>query len=358
MSFRDRGILDLVSERVFTPATELCAAFYEQVVRPLLAGRPHSAALLGWGSDVLGYDTERSTDHGWGPRLLVILGPDADVGRISRSLDTNLPEEFRGWPVRYGWDLVPATHRVTVTTLPTWSVEHLGVDATSGMSTLNWLMTPQQRLLGVVAGAVYSDDSRALSDFRDSLAWYPDQVWRWVLACQWRRLAQEEAFVSRTAEVGDELGSAVTAARQVRDMMRLALLLDRAYAPYQKWLGTAFARLRHHDDLPTHLTDALNARDITRREYALAEAYTALADRHNNAGLTVRIEPSIGNYFQRPARVLMADRFADSCLATVTDPDLIGLPLIGTIDQAADCTDLLDSPDDSRRLVQLYERRT
>jgi hypothetical protein len=358
MSFRDRGILDLVSERVFTPATELCAAFYEQVVRPLLAGRPHSAALLGWGSDVLGYDTERSTDHGWGPRLLVILGPDADVGRISRSLDTNLPEEFRGWPVRYGWDLVPATHRVTVTTLPTWSVEHLGVDATSGMSTLNWLMTPQQRLLGVVAGAVYSDDSRALSDFRDSLAWYPDQVWRWVLACQWRRLAQEEAFVSRTAEVGDELGSAVTAARQVRDMMRLALLLDRAYAPYQKWLGTAFARLRHHDDLPTHLTDALNARDITRREYALAEAYTALADRHNNAGLTVRIEPSIGNYFQRPARVLMADRFADSCLATVTDPDLIGLPLIGTIDQAADCTDLLDSPDDCRRLVQLYERRT
>jgi hypothetical protein len=347
-----------VPEQVFTPATELCAAFYEQAVRPLLAGRPHSAALLGWGSDVLGYDTERSTDHGWGPRLLVILGPDADVERVSRHLDTDLPEEFRGWPVRYGWDLVPATHHVTVMTLPTWSVEHLGVDATSGMSTLDWLLTPQQRLLGVVAGAVYADDSRTLSDLRDSLSWYPDQVWRWVLACQWRRLAQEEAFVARTGEVGDELGSAVTAARQVRDMMRLALLLDRAYAPYQKWLGTAFARLRHTNDLPTHLTAALNARDTTRREDALAEAYTALADRHNKAGLTERIEPSIGNYFQRPARVLMADRFVDSCLATVTDPDLIGLPLIGTIDQAVDSTDLLDSPDDSRRLVHLYERRT
>jgi hypothetical protein len=358
MSFRDRGILDLVPEQVFTPATELCAAFYEQAVRPLLAGRPHSAALLGWGSDVLGYDTERSTDHGWGPRLLVFLGPDADVEDVSRTVDTDLPEEFRGWPVRYGWDLVPATHRVNVTTLPAWSLEHLGVDATSGMSTLDWLLTPQQRLLGVVAGAVYADDSRNLSRLRDSLAWYPDQVWRWVLACQWRRLAQEEAFVARTAEVGDELGSAVTAARQVRDMMRLAMLLDRVYAPYQKWLGTAFARLRHTDDLPAHLRDTLNARDITRREEALAGAYTALANRHNNAGLTERIEPSIGNYFQRPARVLMADRFADSCLATVTDPDLVGLPLIGTIDQAVDSTDLLDSPDDSRRLIQLYERRT
>lgn len=111
---------------------------------------------------MLGYDTERSTDHGWGPRLL-----------------------------------------------------------------------------GVVAGAVPADDSGALSELRQGLSWYPDQVWRWLLACQWHRLAQEEAFVTRTAEVGDETGSAVTAARLTRDMMRLALLLDRRYAPYQKWLGTA-----------------------------------------------------------------------------------------------------------------------
>ena len=252
MPLGDRGIVDLVSERAFLPATELCGAFYAEVVRPLLAGRPHSAALLGWGSDVLGYDTERSTDHGWGPRLLVILGQGADAERVSRQLDNDLPELFRGWPVRFGWDLVPSTHHVTVTTLPRWSREHLGMDATRGMSTLDWLLTPQQRLLGVVSGAVYADDSGALTALRDSLSWYPDQVWRWVLACQWRRLAQEEAFVARTAEVGDELGSAVTAARQVRDMMRLALLLDQTYAPYQKWLGTAFARLSHTDGLPTH----------------------------------------------------------------------------------------------------------
>jgi hypothetical protein len=48
----------------------------------------------------------------------------------------------------------------------------------------------------------------------ERLGWYPDQVWRWLLACQWHRLAQEEAFVARTAEVGDDLGSVVTAGRQ------------------------------------------------------------------------------------------------------------------------------------------------
>src|SRR4029450_2280481 len=53
----------------FVPGVELSRAFYEEVVAPLLAGEQHAAALLGTGSDVLGYDTVRSTHHGWGPRL-------------------------------------------------------------------------------------------------------------------------------------------------------------------------------------------------------------------------------------------------------------------------------------------------
>jgi hypothetical protein len=342
-----------MSERSFIPGRELSGAFYEEAVRPLLAGCPHSAALLGWGSDVLGYDTERSTDHGWGPRLLVLVD-QADVERVSGLLDDQLPELFRGWPVRYGWDQVPSTHHVTVKTLSTWIVGELGVDPTVGMSSVDWLLAPQQRLLGVVSGAVYADDSGALSELRSSLSWYPDQVWRWLLACQWRRLAQEEAFVARTAEVGDELGSAITAVRLVREAMRLGMMMDRTYAPYQKWLGTAFSRLSHPDGLPGHLTDVVNASDINSREDALAEVYALLGERHNDTGLTERIDPTVGDYFQRPARVLMADRFTDACLATVSDPDLRRLPLLGSIDQAVDNTDLLQSPEHCRRLANLY----
>jgi hypothetical protein len=152
-----------MSERSFIPATELCGAFYHEAVRPILAGRPHSAALLGWGSDVLGYDTERSTDYGWGPRLLIIMAR-ADVEVVSRLLDDKLPELFRGWPVRYGWDTVSSSssHHVTVTTLPTWTIEQLGVDATIGMSSVDWLLAPQQRLLGCVAG-VHGHDKVALA---------------------------------------------------------------------------------------------------------------------------------------------------------------------------------------------------
>jgi len=344
-----------VSGRSFFPAAQLSGAFYTEAVHPLLEGWPHAAGLLGWGSDVLGYDTDRSTDHGWGPRLVVFLDSEDGIEELKGLLTARLPERFRGWPVRFGWDAVEVTHHVTVTTLPSWLVDQLGVDATAGMSVLDWLLTPQQRLLGVVAGAVYADDSGALTELRQALCWYPDQVWRWLLVCQWVRLAQEEAFVARTAEVGDEIGSAVTAARLVREMMRLALLLERRYAPYQKWLGTAFTRGRHPDGLPGHLAGALHAPDVTARESALAEAYTALARRYNDRGLTKPVDPSITTYHSRPARVLMAGRFAEACLASVTDPVLRALPLVGAVDQACDSTDVLENPRTYRRLAGLYQ---
>src|SRR3954451_19448807 len=151
-----------VPEPPFVSARELCGAFYGEVVRPLLDRHAHAAALLGWGSDVLGYDTPRSTDHGWGPRLLVFADGDAAADVLRRRLDSELPDEFGGWAVRYGWDAEPVEHWVTVTTLRAWLVEFLGVDATAGMSDVDWLVTPQQRLLGVVAGVVCADDGGAL----------------------------------------------------------------------------------------------------------------------------------------------------------------------------------------------------
>ncbi len=203
----------------FVQSGELNAAFHAEVVRPLLAGTSYAAGLLGWGSEVLGYDTERSTDHGWGPRLCVFVD-DADVAAVRDRVDAGLPDRFGGWPVRFALDGRPPRHHVTVTTLGAWLRDHLGVDATEPLSTRDWLLLPQQQVLGVVRGRVYADDGR-LAAVRDTLAWYPDQVWRWLLACQWRRLDQEEPFVQRTAEAGDDLGSAVIAARLVRDTIRV-----------------------------------------------------------------------------------------------------------------------------------------
>jgi hypothetical protein len=243
---------------------------------------------------------------------------------------------------------------VTVTSLSDWCIGHLGVDATTGLSTRDWLSIPQQRLLGVVAGAVHADPDGALTRLRADLAWYPDQVWHWLLACQWARIAQEEAFVARTAEVGDRTGSAITAARQARDVMRLALLLQQRYAPYQKWLGTAFAALVHDDDLPAQLDATVHAPDPGLRQDALAAAYRSIARRSNAIGVTPVLDPEVRSYHGRPARVLMAERFTGAWLEAVQDPWLRGLPLVGAVDQLVDSVAVLESPQLCRRVAAVY----
>ncbi|WP_344162137.1 DUF4037 domain-containing protein [Kribbella yunnanensis] len=335
----------------FRSARELSAAFYEDVIRPVV-DVPHAAGLLGWGSDVLGYDTERSMDHGWGPRLHVFVDEPAPV---RDAIEKALPDEYDGHPVRFGWDTQEPIHHITVTTISSWLTDLLGFDASAGVGTSDWLITPQQMLLGVIAGPVYADDGR-LDAVRAQLQWYPDEIWRWSMACQWSRIGQEETFVQRTSEVGDELGSRVLAARLTRDLMRLALLQSRVYAPYSKWLGTAFAQLSHADGLDRVLADVLAADNYPARERALTTAYRLLGERHNALAITPPIDPARRPFHERPALVLDAGRFAAACLATVTDTALLELPSIGTVDQFADNTDLLSNPSAYRRLIGAYDR--
>ncbi|WP_432949503.1 DUF4037 domain-containing protein [Kribbella sp. CA-253562] len=338
----------------FTPARELGRGFHTDVIRPLLGNTPYAAGLLGWGSDVLGYDTQRSTDHGWGPRLHVFVD-NGELERVKDLVEQNLPDDYQGHPVRFGWDTQRPVHHITVTTVADWLVDLLGFDATTDLSTANWLITPQQKLLGVVAGAVYADDGR-LQPVRHALRWYPDDLWIWMLACQWSRIAQEEPFVQRTFEVGDELGSRILAARLARDVMRLALLIGRTYAPYSKWLGTAFSRLDHADGLDQALASAVGAQKQADREQALAEAYELVARRHNELGITEQVDPTPRQFHERPATVLDAGRFAEACVARVQDPRLRELELVGSIDQFADNTDLLSNPAAYRRLITVFEK--
>jgi len=344
------GVTDFIS------GVQLNAQFYAEVVRPLVAGWPHAAARIGSGSDVLGFDTERSTDHGWGPQLAVFVDAGS-VEAVQRVIDERLPEVFRGWPVRYGWDHVPVGHHVNVASLGEWLVGHLGVDASRMLSTTDWLLIPQQKLLEVTAGAVFHDDGAVLVRTRERLSWYPEQVWLWMLAAQWRRIAQEEAFVGRAAELGDDLGSRLVVARLAREMMRLWFQFTRTYWPYTKWFGSAFARLPDSTPLRLALEGALTADDHATREAALVTAYEIAARRHNDARLTDAVDPEVRPFFDRPYRVLMADRFAEACLARVTDPELRGLRLIGSVDQVADSTDLLSDGHLPRQLQALYRFR-
>jgi hypothetical protein len=334
----------------YMPGLQLAREFYVAVVHPLLTehfpAMPYAAALVGPGSEVAGFDTQRSVDHDWGPRLQVFLtGRDAtQAGAVTAMLASRLPELFRGYPVAFPVTREPgglARHRVEVADLGAWLTGRLGFDAQREVTLLDWLATPAQRLAEYTGGEVFHDGPGELTRVRARLAWYPRDVWLYLLACQWQRIGQEEAFPGRCAEAGDDLGSVIVTARLARDLMRLGLLMRRRYPPYSKWLGTAFARIPGAAGLSTLLTAAISARDWARREQYLCRAYSMVASWHNELGLTPPLDTRVRGFYERPYQVIDAARFTAALREVIADPRVRRLPLTGGIDQFTDSTDAI-----------------
>ena len=363
-----------MNEAQFLPGLALGRRLFEQAIGPILAQSvPHltySAALIGHGSDVLGVDTARSMDHEWGPRCLLFLNEEdfqqhaAEFGDVLRR---ELPVVIDGIPTNFeptdeagiarleAVETGPVDHRVSVTTVDRFIRDRLGWNSWRAPTVIDWLLASDERLLELTAGAVYHDALGQLGPMRRSLSYYPDQLWRYMLAAQWQRISQKEAFVGRTGEVGDELGSAMVAGMLVRDLMRLAFLLERVYAPYEKWFGSAFAELNAAADLTPSLTGALAARTWREREGHLGSAYEYLAQAHNALGITEPLSPELRPYHQRPYRVLHAERFAEAIQRTITGREVLALPpYIGSIDQFVDSTDLLTHQERRIRLLSVY----
>jgi hypothetical protein len=364
-----------MSQTNFTPGLALSEAFYREAVRPILAARfaalPHAAAHLGWGSDVLGFDDAQSTDHFWGPRCYIFLA-EANRARhaeeIGRVLGDELPFIFQGYPTNFEGEYEgdvrrmkltnarPVQHQVYVESVEHFFGWYLGCDPFAPLTHADWLTFSEHKLLGVTAGAVFQDETGALTRARRTFSYYPRDVWLCLLAAQWFKLAEEEAFVGRCGQLKDELGSAVIAARQVRILMRLCFLLERRYAPYAKWLGMGFARLDCAAELSPLLTKVLTSATWSERETHLAAAYEACARRHNALGVTPPVEPETRNYYGRPFRVLHAERFAEATWAAIGD-ERLRAPQFGkgSINQWVDSDDRVSHLHFARRLKPLYD---
>ncbi|MEO7222001.1 MAG: DUF4037 domain-containing protein [Devosia sp.] len=340
---------------------ELSRRFYAEIVRPWLAsvapGLRYSAALIGYGSELLGLDDETSRDHNWGPRVHLFLTVETfekHAHRLVAEFSAAAPAHFLGEPI--GWRNRPhpaasgpeaagaLDHGLEVHTLEGTLERLLAVRSGGDLSALQWLGFAEQKLLAFTAGAVFHDDGDRLTSARQQLAYFPHDVWLYKIACQWRRIAEEQAFVGRAGQVGDDLGSRVIAARLVRDAMRMGFLLSRQYAPYSKWFGSAFARLPLAADLSPHLTRALRAETWQERGEALASAYLVLAHHQLTAGTGAPFEPVIGSYFDRPFATINVDDLIEATLEPVSDPLIKRLPVLGSLDQVTDLTPLLEDP--------------
>jgi hypothetical protein len=354
----------------------LARAFFHDAVKGILERHfprsRYAAALLGDGSEVLGLDDAVSRDHHWGPRLLVFL-EEADYPAVAEGaraiLSNELPLEFMGYPTNWTEPdehhvqlLAPATahpvnHRVEFHTVKGYLQNRLGLKGPS-LSISDWCTIPEQAFLEFTSGEVFHDTPGALTRARQELAYYPEDVWKTLLASEWSMIAEEGAFVARTGQRGDEVGSMIVAGRQVKRVMRVAFLLARQYAPYPKWFGTAFKKLPISKRLEPLLLKCLGTGDWREREVALADACILLIEEMDAVGIIQGVHVERTTYHDRD-QVDVDIGPVIASLSNDLDGHLIKIAAMGSTSQLVDESRQFKINEQEYKAIfkQLYEDR-
>ena len=144
-------------------------------------------------------------------------------------------------------------------------------------------------------------------------------------------------------------------ARLVSDIMRLCFLMERQYAPYSKWFGTAFARLPSGPELVPILERVLRATNWQQRERALMTAYERLGAMHDRLELTEPVSGAVVQLWDRPFQVAWSS-VPDLLLPLIEDPDVRAVAErwpVGPVDRFRE---LVWGPRNRAALLALFER--
>lgn len=164
--------------------------------------------------------------------------------------------------------------------------------------------------------------------------------------------------MGRAGFAGSEIGSALIAGRLVHDVMMLCFLMARRYAPYPKWFGKAFGELACAGELEPILMGVLAAETWQQREHHLSLAYQHLAKMHNDLHITKPIAREVTPFFDRPFQVITTNGIIPALVAQIKDESIRTLtekPLIGSLDQFSDSTDLVSHIRWRPAIRQLYD---
>ncbi|MFX1479282.1 MAG: DUF4037 domain-containing protein [Promethearchaeota archaeon] len=330
----------------------------------------YSAALIGRGSEVLGFDDEMSSDHHWGPRLQIFLN-EVDYNKLHDKIidffSRNLPYTFLGYSTNWTKpdpndsmnqflelkENKPINHRIEIWTVQRFLKHFFKLDSVE-LTELDWFTVPEQRLLEFTSGKVFYDNSGELTYARKYLEYFPDSIWKIKIIAQWNRISQEMVFVGRTGERGDDLGSRIEASRLVKYIIEMAFFLEKKYIPYEKWFTIAFKQLEIAKSLEPILMNILKENKWKQREVLLCNAYLLLVKKLIELRLIPKHEIKPINFYNRPQLIIPVQRIIDELKKGIefTFKDIIYQ--IGTINQFIDISDNLN-PNLCKKVQYIYK---
>jgi hypothetical protein len=225
----------------------LSEAFFHDCVTPLVMKRlawdpgAFSAAILGEGSEVLGYDDEISQDHNFSPKVLLFL-EDETYDRLGLTLLADLRDAL---PASYcGHALLWDEYRQALDVAPMHRFFHRYLDLPELPRTaVEWLRCEEQRLLELTAGKVFHDPGGRLSKIRQRLHFYPPEVRLFLLRLVFERLS-ECAGAERSIQRDDRLALHAYTSYFTLFAIKAAHLIERRYCPYHKWMARSLQDLK------------------------------------------------------------------------------------------------------------------
>jgi hypothetical protein len=336
----------------FIPGLLLSKMFFQEVVKEILETEypdlKYTAALIGPGSEIIGFDDIISSDHHWGLRLFLFLDSEnyeEHHDTLIKLFQEKLPYEFKGHSTH--WSLPDPNdngtqlpqkisegkinHRIEIHTAEQYLKALLNLENIQ-LNDIDWLLLPEQKLLELTSGEIFYDTLGELAGIRDKFSYLPENVWKYKIMSEWVHIDQEIAFAGRTGEIGDELGSKIESSRLVRYIMRLAYLLEKNYISYEKWFGTAFSKLKLSKRLKPLLLSILEEKDWKKRDKLLCDAYMLLVEEQNKLKITPTIVIKPKPFFSRNMLVIDTSKIIDELKKTINSP-LDTISPIGSVDQ-------------------------
>ena len=161
----------------FIKGLELCEGFFNEYAKPIIdeyfPNLQYSAGLIGYGSDVLGYDDAVSRDHMWEPRFYMFLSEN-DIDKkdeIFNKFAENLPYEYMGYSVNFTEpnpndcgvqhpqfiDSGKVNPLIFIQTFDKFLIDEIGTADLDNISLSDWLAISEHRLLSLVSGKLFVD---------------------------------------------------------------------------------------------------------------------------------------------------------------------------------------------------------
>lgn len=315
---------------------ELCRRYYEEYGRPMIAEQFRAyesviaVGLVGKGSDCFGFDDTLSQDHDFGPRFVMWVTKKVyeEIGEELQEAYESLPQSFMGVERietfhgrdRCGVMIIEDFYKNLLGFNLVGMLERSNGGSASGKESMetikSWLAVHDYALASAVNGEVFRDDEGIFTKYRNMLMeYYPKAVW-------YRKIAQTCALFSQNGQYnlprmrmrGQLVAAELAKAECAKQAMKLYYLLNRKYAPHDKWL---FKGMPENPQMTLH-EEGMEQSGVAE----LVERVSLLsADKAHETELTTAIESLaviFANELEKKNMVGECDLYLDACTKELT----------------------------------------